>query len=116
MKLVKPIYSSPKGGSIVCFPGVTGSIFRSCSANRCVYSADFHSAKASLDDLERNNKLKENNPSAITAQRKTTLKWNADGSLSAVDMSRILDRLSNPALTECELACNLAPSLKSPLP
>ena len=43
----------------------------------------------------------------IPAQRKTTLKWSSDGELSAVDMARILDRLANPELTECDLACNV---------
>ena len=37
------------------------------------------------------------------AQRKTTLKWARDGELSAIDMARILDRLSNPELTQCDL-------------
>ncbi len=40
-------------------------------------------------------------------QRKTTLKWKSDGDLSAVDMARILDRLQNAELTECDLACKL---------
>ena len=39
-------------------------------------------------------------------QRKTTLKWSSDGELSAVDMARVLDRLTNPELTECDLACD----------
>ncbi|WP_320674028.1 hypothetical protein [Prochlorococcus sp. MIT 1341] len=34
-------------------------------------------------------------------------KWSSDGELSAVDMARILDRLANPELTECHLACNI---------
>ena len=41
------------------------------------------------------------------AQRKTTLKWGTDGELSAVDMARILDKLQNPDLTECDLTCDL---------
>ncbi|HGY5532607.1 MAG TPA: hypothetical protein ACN46P_05965 [Prochlorococcus sp.] len=41
------------------------------------------------------------------AQRKTTFKWNSNGELSAVDMARVLERLTNPALTQCDLACNL---------
>ncbi|HGY5535979.1 MAG: hypothetical protein AB8A40_09555 [Prochlorococcus sp.] len=41
------------------------------------------------------------------AQRKTTYKWNSNGELSAVDMARVLERLTNPALTQCDLACNL---------
>ena len=42
-----------------------------------------------------------------TIQRKTTLKWSGNGELSAVDMARILDRLAEPQLIECELACDL---------
>ena len=112
MTLMTPLYESPRGGSVVCFPGITGRIYRSCSANRCVYSADLHSAKSSLDNLECTNKFKANKCSEIPAQRKTTLKWNTDGSLSVVDMTRILERLSNPALTECQLACYLDHSSK----
>ena len=41
----------------------------------------------------------------IPFQRKTTLKWNSDGSLSSVDMARILGRLEKTNLTECELSC-----------
>ena len=47
---------------------------------------------------EKSRKLK-NTP----VQRKTTLKWSSDGELSAIDMARILDRLSNPELVQCEL-------------
>ncbi len=39
----------------------------------------------------------------IPQQRKTTLKWGTDGELSSIDMARILDRLNNPDLTECEI-------------
>ena len=45
--------------------------------------------------------------SKIPAQRKTTLKWKQDGELSAVDMARILDRLQNPGLTECDITCEI---------
>ena len=41
----------------------------------------------------------------VPAQRKTTLKWTTDGDLSAVDMARILEKLSKPELTECDLTC-----------
>ncbi len=47
------------------------------------------------------------NKKTIPAQRKTTLKWGQDGELSAVDMTRILERLSKPELTECDLACEI---------
>ena len=40
-------------------------------------------------------------------QRKTTLKWSSDGELSSVDMARILENLSKPELTQCDLTCNL---------
>ena len=42
---------------------------------------------------------------SIPFQRKTPLKWNSDGSLSSVDMARILSRLEKTNLTECELSC-----------
>lgn len=43
----------------------------------------------------------------IPVQRKPTLKWERDGELSAIDMSRILNRLSKTKLTECDLACHI---------
>ena len=107
MSTIKPLYISPKGGSIICFAGISGRIFRSCSANHCVYSADLHSAKAHLDNLEYANTLHSNKGMKTPVQRKTTLKWNTDGELSAVDMARILDRLDESELTKCELACDL---------
>ena len=39
----------------------------------------------------------------IPQQRKKTLKWGTDGELSALDMVRILDRLNDQDLTECEI-------------
>lgn len=39
----------------------------------------------------------------IPQQRKTTLKWGTDGELSALDMVRILDRLNDLELTECDI-------------
>ena len=39
------------------------------------------------------------------AQRKTTLKWSNDGELSAIDMARILDKLKQSELTECDITC-----------
>ena len=41
-----------------------------------------------------------------TPQRKTTLKWNTNGELSAIDMLRILERLSSSELNKCELTCD----------
>ena len=40
-------------------------------------------------------------------QRKTTLKWGTDGELSSVDMARILSRLEQSELTECDLSCDI---------
>ena len=45
----------------------------------------------------------ENKAKKIPQQRKTTLKWGTNGELSAVDMVRILDRLNDQDLTECEI-------------
>ena len=100
---VTPFYLSPKGGSITCFIGDRGRLFRSCSAGRCIDSSDLHSAKAYLDNLELTKRLPAERITGPPAQRKTTLKWNVDGELSAVDMARILERLSNPELTQCDL-------------
>tara|TARA_Y100000589_G_scaffold243351_1_gene230929 strand:- start:74 stop:265 length:192 start_codon:yes stop_codon:yes gene_type:complete len=46
------------------------------------------------------------NNSFNPAQRKTTLKWNTNGELSSIDMTRIINDLSVKELKECELACN----------
>ena len=105
-----PLLVSPKGGSITCFRGDNGRIFRSFSRSHCVYSRDLHSAKAYLDDLEGKNSLITEVSDRVSPQSKTTFKWSRDGELSAVDMTRILDRLANPELTECDLACDLKDS------
>ena len=108
MTIQKPFHTTPHGGSIVCLQGQTGRMFRACSANQCTYTGDLHAAKSYLDFIE-NKKVKllptSRNKESISAQRKTTLKWNADGSLSSVDMVRILSRLEKESLTECELSC-----------
>ena len=39
----------------------------------------------------------------IPQQRKTTLKWVTNGELSSIDMVRILERLNDQDLTECEI-------------
>ena len=44
----------------------------------------------------------------IPQQRKTTLKWGSNGELSALDMIRILDRLNDQDLTECEIRLETA--------
>ena len=108
MTIQKPFHTTPHGGSIVCLQGLTGRMFRACSLNKCTYTADLHAAKSYLDCLE-NKKIKflpsSSNKECIPVQRKTTLKWNADGSLSSVDMVGILSRLEKESLTECELSC-----------
>ena len=45
----------------------------------------------------------ENKAKKVPQQRKTTLKWGTNGELSALDMVRILDRLNDQDLTECEI-------------
>ena len=104
----KPFHLTEHGGSIHCIEGVSGRIFRACSANQCTYTGDLHSAKSYLDFIE-NDSVKylpsgQKNDN-ISFQRKTTLKWNSDGSLSSIDMARILNRLEKTNLTECELSC-----------
>ena len=39
-------------------------------------------------------------------QRKTTLKWNSNGELSEIDMLRILEKLSDNELNQCDLSCD----------
>ena len=48
----------------------------------------------------------------IPQQRKTTLKWGTDGELSALDMVRILDRLNDHDLTECEIPLEIGKEKK----
>ena len=113
MITTNPLFISSRGGSITCFKGDSGRIFQSCSSSRCVYSADLHSAKVYLDNLESSKSLPSAKSIVPPAQRKTTLKWSSDGELSAVDMARILDRISNPELTQCDLLCDLDDQQKS---
>ena len=49
------------------------------------------------------NRSQEHKLKKIPQQRKTTLKWGANGELSSLDMVRILDRLNDQDLTECEI-------------
>ncbi len=104
----KPFHTTPHGGSIVCLQGLAGRMFRACSSRHCIYTAGLHAAKSFLD-FHENKRIKflpsSINKESIPVQRKTTLKWNADGSLSSVDMVRILSRLQKEGLTECELSC-----------
>ena len=48
-------------------------------------------------------KIQEQKIIKIPQQRKTTLKWGTNGELSPIDMIRILDRLNDQDLTECEI-------------
>ena len=43
-------------------------------------------------------------------QQQTALKWGSDGELSSVDMARILDKLANPELIQCDLVSDLGGS------
>ena len=49
-------------------------------------------------------KSQDENTIKIPQQRKTTLKWGRNGELSSIDMVRILDRLNDQDLTECEIS------------
>ncbi len=42
-----------------------------------------------------------------STQRKTTLKWKKDGELSEIDMLRILEKISEDKLNNCELSCEV---------
>ncbi len=46
-------------------------------------------------------------------QRKTTLKWSSNGELSPIDKARILEKLTDKELTECEFACDLQNSVET---
>ena len=51
----------------------------------------------------KENKSQDQKTIKIPLQRKTTLKWGTNGELSSIDMVRILDRLNDQDLTECEI-------------
>ncbi len=48
-----PIYVSQRGGTINCFRGDTGWLFRVCSEHLSLYCNDFYAAKAQLERLEK---------------------------------------------------------------
>ena len=48
-------------------------------------------------------RFQEKQSKKIPQQRKTTLKWGTNGELTELDMVRILDRLNDQELTECEI-------------
>ena len=54
-------------------------------------------------ELMEQKKSQEEKTIKIPQQRKTTLKWGTNGELSSIDMVRILDRLNDQDLTECEI-------------
>ena len=107
MMSTTPLYISPKGGSIICFSTDTKRLFQSCSTRQCSFSRNLHSAKKQLEKLESNLLISSQQRKKVSPQRKTTLKWNANGELSAVDKARILDLLEPPELRECNLACDI---------
>tara|TARA_B100001250_G_C19560898_1_gene683255 strand:- start:6 stop:383 length:378 start_codon:yes stop_codon:yes gene_type:complete len=111
MKTITPIYISPKGGAITCLNEKNNRIFQSCTPRLCRYSKDLRSAKKQLEILETDLLLEPQKVTKTPTQRKTTLKWTSDGELSAVDMARVLDRLTNPTLSQCDFACDIDDAL-----
>jgi hypothetical protein len=111
MLKITPIYISPKGGSITCFSNKNKRVFQSCNLRVCRYSENLRSAKKHLKDLEAGFFLLPQKVTKEPPQRKTTLKWTSDGELAAVDMARILDRLTKPELSQCDLACDIDDAL-----
>ena len=53
--------------------------------------------------MVQNNREELKKTKVVPQQRKTTLKWGINGELSSIDMVRILDRLNDHDLTECEI-------------
>lgn len=57
--------------------------------------------------------MNDTNPKGThTAQRQRSLKWGADGELSAVDLARVLERLQTAdqnasTIGECPLSCGI---------
>ena len=83
-------------------------LFQSCTLRVCRYSRNLRSAKKELNKLEINFFLTPHKVVKEPAQCKTTLKWNSDGEPSSVDMARILDRLTKPELSQCDLGDSLS--------
>ena len=111
MLKITPIYISPKGGSITCFSNKNKRVFQSCNLRVCRYSESLRAAKKQLRSLESDLFLLPQKVIKEPLQRKTTLKWTSEGELSAVDMARILDRLTKPELSQCDLACDVDDAL-----
>ena len=55
------------------------------------------------------------NKSTKQAQPKTTLKWDSNGELSSIDMTKIIDALSITELRECELSCSMPAEIEKDL-
>ncbi|WP_320676774.1 hypothetical protein [Prochlorococcus sp. MIT 1300] len=49
----KPVYVSKQGGTINCYKGDTGWLFRVCCDHLSLYCNDLASAKVQLDRLEK---------------------------------------------------------------
>ena len=111
MLKITPIYISPKGGSITCFSNKNKRVFQSCNLRVCRYSKSLRSAKKQLKAIELDFFLLPQKDIKEPLQRKTTLKWTSEGELSAVDMARILDKLTKPELRQCDLACDVEEAL-----
>ena len=43
-------------------------------------------------------------PDPAQAAMSTSLKWGSNGELSPVDLQRVLERLTDPSLTQCTLS------------
>ncbi len=54
---------------------------------------------------KNSNNYTQKNFDATVKQSDTSLKWNSSGELSSLDMAKILERLSNQDLVECDLTC-----------
>ncbi len=68
-----PLYISNQGGTINCFKGDTGWLFRVCSNHLSIYCNDLVSAKAQLDRLERRRTTAGNIIQAVTKKSSNTL-------------------------------------------
>ena len=53
MRRRNPMYVSKEGGTINCYRGDTGWLFRVCSEHLCIYCTDLPSARAQLHRLEK---------------------------------------------------------------
>ena len=95
-----------KVGQLLALKGILVESFNhaqevvACTQRTCI-------PRKPIDNLELNKSLPAAKSIVPPVQRKTTLKWSSDGELSAVDMARVLDRISNLGLTQCDLLCDL---------